>query len=73
MPREKDGFREQLESIIAFYPNGECMNVSDVARYTGWNRGTVAKKYPFVGDAKGKYITRTQLAREMVASRAAHH
>lgn len=67
MPREKDGFRDQLESIIKAFPDKECLTVTDVAQYTGWTRNTVAKRLPFVGEGKGKSITRTILARCLIA------
>lgn len=66
VPREKDGFRDQLESIIKAFPDKECLTVSDVARYTGYSRNTVSKKYPFVEQGGSKSITRTILARCLV-------
>lgn len=72
MPREKDGFREQLEDIKSFFPDGELLSVADVAIYTGKDRRIVPKMYPFVGQYKSAYITRTQLARALVGG-ATHH
>lgn len=66
MPREKDGFRDQLESIIKAFPDRECLTVTDVSQYTGLSRCTVAKRFPFVGNGKGKSITRTMLAKSLV-------
>lgn len=66
MARELEGYRDQLESVIAAFPDKECLNVIEVARYTGISRKVVAKKFPFVGKNLGRYITRTSLARTLV-------
>lgn len=68
MPREKPAYRDQLESIITAYPGKECLKVRDVAHFTGFTEKTAAKKFPFVGQGNGRYITRTSLARELVAA-----
>lgn len=66
MARELEGYRDQLESVIAAFPDKKCLNVIEVARYTGISRKVVAKKFPFVGKNLGRYITRTSLARTLV-------
>ena len=68
MPRERKGFRDQLESIIAAHPQGEQMSVKEVAKYCGRDERTVAKQFSFVGKGRMAFITRTPLAREMVAA-----
>ena len=68
MPRERKGFRDQLENIIAAHPQGEQMSVIEVAKYCGRDERTVAKQFPFVGKGRMAFITRTTLAREMVAA-----
>ena len=68
MPRERKGFRDQLENIIAAHPQGEQMSVKEVAKYCGRDERTVAKQFPFVGKGRMAFITRTTLAREMVAA-----
>lgn len=35
MPKELPGYRDQLESIIAAFPDKECLNVLEVSAYTG--------------------------------------
>lgn len=67
MPRELPGFRDQLESIIAAFPDKECLNVTEVSQYTGIGRKAVARRFPFVGENLGRYITRTSLARALVS------
>ena len=65
MPREREGFRDQLESIIAFHPAGELMTPQSVADYTGFERYVVTRRFPFIGSRGGKRISRTMLAREL--------
>ena len=64
MPREKEGFREQLEDIAAFFGNKHVLSQADVVRYTGLYKRTVAKRY---GIDPEKGITTVQLARKMVS------
>lgn len=68
MPREREEFRDQLESIISAYPNKECLSIRDVARYCGITEKTASKRFPFVGHGQGKHITRTILARRLIMS-----
>ena len=65
MPREKEGFRDQLESIRAAHPSGEQMHPQDVAAYLGCTRQWAVRHLPFIGSGNGQFITRTQLAREL--------
>lgn len=57
MPKEPRGFREELETIRAFHPKGEEMNLCDVARYMGKDKRTVTARLGIGGPT-----TRTQLA-----------
>lgn len=67
MPREKEGFRDQLESVLEAFPGGEVLSVADVCRYTGLDHRVVVKRYPFSKGLDGKRtITRTMLARSMI-------
>lgn len=66
MPREREEFRDQLESIISAYPDKECLSIRDVAKYCGITEKTAAKRFPFVGSGVGKHITRTVLARRLI-------
>ena len=66
MAKELPGYRDQLESVLAAFPDRECLNVQDVAAYTGIGRKTAARIFPFVGHGVGRYITRTSLARALV-------
>lgn len=66
MPLEPAGYRGQLESVIKAFPCGECLNVREVATYCGITEKTAAKRFVFVGKGKGKYITRSELARQLI-------
>lgn len=67
MPREPEGYRDQLESLIRAFPDRECLRICDVASYCGITPKTAAKRYPFIGHGPGRYITRSRLARLLVA------
>lgn len=68
MARETEGFRAQLELICSTYKN-DCLSVEQAAEFTGLSRERVCRDEPFrcfwVGKGKGKYITRTNLARAL--------
>ena len=66
MSKELPGYRDQLESVIAAFPDKERLNVLEVSAYTGIGRKTAARIFPFVGHGLGRYITRTSLARALV-------
>lgn len=70
MARELPGYRDQLESVIAAFPDKECLNVLEVSQYTGISRKTTARVFPFVGHGLGRFITRTALARALVDTNA---
>ena len=63
--REKEGFRENLERIDAAFPDKEMLNVSEVSRYTGLDRGKVSadwhKYFSLMG--KSKLMSKVTLAR----------
>ncbi len=67
MPRERKGYRDQLESILERYPDRECLTPQEVADYCGRDVRTVTRLFPFVGQGRTRFITRTALARELVA------
>ena len=62
MPREKEAYRDNLERIIAAYPGKEMLTVTDVINFTGINRKTVKKMFPF---NRYGYISAATLARSM--------
>lgn len=70
MARELPAYRDQLESVIAAFPDKECLNVLEVSQYTGIGRKTAARVFPFVGHGLGRFITRTALARALVDTNA---
>lgn len=48
MPREKPGYRAQLELIRERFPDHEILTVSEVAAYTGWSREKARRALPFM-------------------------
>lgn len=68
MARETEGFRVQLDLICAAFPN-DCLTVEQAAAFTGLSKNRVCEDPAFrpfwVGKGKGKYITRTNLARAL--------
>ena len=61
MPIEKDCYRDNLERIVAAFPNKELLRVFEVAKFLGLERHTVSKYFTF----KNGYISVSTLAREM--------
>lgn len=47
MPREKEGFRGNMEAINAALPNRICLTKADVHRLTGWSYNTIRKRLKF--------------------------
>ena len=64
MSREKEGYRDNLERIIAAVPDRECLKKGDVKRITGWDYKTIAKRLQL---NKWGEITRADLARQLSA------
>lgn len=46
--KEKEGYREVLESILTATEGRHLLNIAEVVRFTGRSRNTVVKRYPFV-------------------------
>lgn len=63
MGREAEGYRDQLEDILDYFGGKRLLTISDVARYLGRKRETVAKHLNI--SAEG--ITAPMLARKLVA------
>ena len=59
MPREKEAYRDNLERIIARYPDKELLTVKEVCVFLGRDYQTVKKLIPF----KNNYISVATLAR----------
>ena len=62
MPREKEGYRDELEQLLNFFGARRVLTVSDVARYTGRDRDWCKNTY---GIIPKKGITVVALARAM--------
>lgn len=61
MPMEREAYRDNLERIKDCFPTKELLNVSEVARFLGVDRGTVTRRFSF----KTGYISVATLAREL--------
>ena len=63
--REKEGFRDNLERIDAAFPGREMLNVSEVSRFTGLDRGKVGADWQehFCSVGRSKYMSKVTLAR----------
>ena len=67
MPREREGFREQLASIIEMFPgNHEFLSIKDVCQYTGRSGDYVTNHFCFNGSGHGQYVTRVQFALQLL-------
>lgn len=62
MPREKEGFREELAEILLFTGNKRHLNQKQVAEYMGIDRHTVKRRYGVSREG----ITAVNLARRLV-------
>lgn len=61
MPMEKEAYRDVLEELTTYFHEKRLVTVSDVVRYSGLNRRTVMKRFPF----KDGYISIVVLARKL--------
>lgn len=61
MPREKEGYRDNLERISEIVPDKEMLKKGDVIRITGKSYYVINKLFSF----KNGYISKSELARQM--------
>lgn len=61
MPKEKDGFRDNLARLDEEFPDRELLRKGDVSKYTGMSYAKVRNAFTF----KGNYISKVTLAREL--------
>lgn len=61
MPREKEGFRDNMERLNEFFPDRDLLSVTDLVKFTGRDRRTVTKFFPF----KNNYIGKVEVARTL--------
>ena len=62
MPREAEGFRDELEQILAFFGNKRVLKATEVARYTGKSDDWCRAKF---GITRNHPISAVQLARAL--------
>jgi len=63
MPREKEGFRENLALLNERFPDRDMLRVVDVMAFTGMSRNTVVKKIRF--NAATSRVSKADLARQI--------
>ena len=61
MPKEKELFRDNLQILNERFPDKFLLTSTEVVEFTGLERHAVKKKFNF----DGRYITKTQLARDL--------
>lgn len=62
MPKEKEGYRDNLESIYQQFPDREMLRPIDIQNYTGWCYRTVKKRIKFKSYG---LVSREDLARQI--------
>ena len=61
MPKDREGFRVQMEHLNEFFPDCELLSISDVVRFTGRDRRTVVKFFNF----RNNFISKVEVARTL--------
>jgi hypothetical protein len=64
VPREKEGYRDQLEDIAKYFGEKRLLTVKDVGQYLGVDPRVARRRFGI--DAK-KGITTVELARRLVS------
>lgn len=62
MPVEKESYRDNLSRILEQFPGKEILNISEVSKFFGRDRGAVRRMVPFNDQG---YISIAKLARWM--------
>lgn len=63
MPKEKEGYRANLELLNNRFPDKDALNITDVARFLGQSVKTVRRKIMF-NETTG-LVTKADLARQV--------
>ena len=64
MSREKQGYRDTIESLNEMFPEQGALNRKQVAQFLGVHRTTVARR-GIVFNAKTNRVTKPDLARQI--------
>lgn len=66
MPREKEGYRDNLMRLDEKFPDKELLSKSDVVMYLGVSLSTVTRKAKELGFApRSNYVSKVRLARAL--------
>jgi hypothetical protein len=66
VPKEPEGYREQLEDVMSFFGQKRLLTVSDICRYLDRDRSYVIKRFDIKNPKDG--ITTVQLALRLTRS-----
>ena len=61
MPKDREGFRDQMARLNEVFPDRELLSVADVVRFTGRDRRTVVKFFNF----RNNFISKVEVARTL--------
>lgn len=63
--REKEDYRANLERLNDIFPDKEILSISETAKFLGLNRQKISQdwKDEFITIGKGKYISKSKIAR----------
>lgn len=64
MSREKDGFRDTIAQLNDMFPDQGMLSKTEVARFMGVDRSTVARRGIRFNEATGR-VTKADLARQI--------
>ena len=45
MPREKEGYRDNMEALLEYFGDRRLLSIADVAKYCGRDRRFVIKRF----------------------------
>jgi len=62
---EKADYRANIERLNCVFPDKDLLNITEVAKFTGWDRKKVVAVFgkEFMTFGKSKQITKVRLAR----------
>ena len=61
MPKDREGFRDQMARLNEVFTDRDLLSVADVSRFTGRSREVVKKLFAF----REGYISKVELARAL--------
>ena len=62
MPKEREGYRDNLERLDAAFPGRELLRKSEVAGWLGISKTTLRERFDL---PPGQYVSKATVAREL--------